>query len=282
MWSTPGKARRKKIRRTEIIHLTRKKRKSYPGRDFYFINEDISLIIGSSFNLLLPSTVFFFSFLPFYIYIKELSDLLRFIERIIIYREPDQEERTRAYRSETPQNEESRQDPSKSTKDIEEDKMRTDRDNASKSLAEKERAIKTLLESDDVVPPGTESEAIQNIVDKQNQERALMRDREDRECRESKERSELSPVRKRSYDRSRESSYKRNSSSSSSRSRSPSRKSSNRKRSSSRTNSDRRSPQISSPDRRRSPYKRSSRERKSTTDRYSAERHRRRVGTYDR
>ncbi|XP_018377881.1 PREDICTED: uncharacterized protein LOC108770440, partial [Trachymyrmex cornetzi] len=63
--------------------------------------------------------------------------------------------------------EETRRDPSKSTKDIERDKMRTKRDTENKLLAEKEKAIKHLLDSDNVVPPGTETEAIQSIAEEQ-------------------------------------------------------------------------------------------------------------------
>lgn len=53
--------------------------------------------------------------------------------------------------------------------------MRTRRDNETKILAEKEKAIKSLLDSDTVVPPGTEVEAIETF-DKQIQNNRNNRD----------------------------------------------------------------------------------------------------------
>ncbi|KAL2716791.1 serine/arginine repetitive matrix protein 2 [Vespula squamosa] len=177
--------------------------------------------------------------------------------------------------------EEIRRDPSKSTKDIERDKMRTKRDNENKLLAEKEKAIKHLLDSDNVVPPGTECEAIQCITDKQNEERVHMRGRRSRERRRSPERPKMSPARKKSYDRFRASPHRRMLSPV--RRRSPFRMSPEKRRSSPRVNSDRRSPPALSPDRRRSPYRRLSWERRSSTDRrWSAERHRRRTEMHER
>lgn len=86
-----------------------------------------------------------------------------------------------------------RRDPHKSNKDIEQDKLRAKKENDNKILAEKEKAIKNLLDSDNVVPPGTEGEAIQNIVknlEQQDLRRELNRKR-------SKDRPR-SPIRRRS------------------------------------------------------------------------------------
>ncbi|KAI4497896.1 hypothetical protein M0802_007012 [Mischocyttarus mexicanus] len=174
--------------------------------------------------------------------------------------------------------EETRRDPSKSTKDIERDKMRTKRDNESKLLAEKEKAIKHLLDSDNVVPPGTESEAIQSITDKQNEERVQMRTRKSKERRRSQERVKLIPVRRKSYDRFRTSPHRRILSPI--RRRSPFRVSPER-RNSPRVNCDHRSPLILSPERRRSPY-RSWERRLSADRRWSAERHKRRMELQER
>lgn len=201
-------------------------------------------------------------------------------------RERYRRERKRSYSREKPKREEKkreeiRRDPSKSTKDIERDKMRTKRDNESKLLAEKEKAIKHLLDSDNVVPPGTESEAIQSITDKQNEERVQMRSRRSRERRRSPERAKLSPVRRKSYDRFRASPHRRILSPV--RRRSPFRMSPEKRRSSPRINCDRRSPLVLSPDRRRSPYRRLSWERRLSADRrWSAERHRRRTEMHER
>lgn len=87
-----------------------------------------------------------------------------------------------------------RRDPSKSSKDIERDKIRTKRDTESKILAEKEKAIKHLLDSDTVVPPGTEVEAIE--TEKQNLDREE-RFHRSRERRRSLDRPRISPVRSR-------------------------------------------------------------------------------------
>lgn len=95
-----------------------------------------------------------------------------------------------------------RRDPDKSNKDIEQDKMRTKKDSDSKILAEKEKAIKTLLDSDNVVPPGTEGEAIQNIVEK-NQEEAAARSKSKTEQEDARSKIKKPPERKRSPVRSR-------------------------------------------------------------------------------
>lgn len=201
-------------------------------------------------------------------------------------REHNRKEHKQSYSREKPKREEkkreeTRRDPSKSTKDIERDKMRTKRDNESKLLAEKEKAIKHLLDSDNVVPPGTESEAIQSITDKQNEERVQMRTRKSRERRRSQERIKLSPVRRKSYDRFRTSPHRRILSPI--RRRSPFRMSPERRRSSPRVNCDRRSPLLLSPERRRSPYRRLSWERRLSADRrWSAERHKRRMEIQER
>ncbi|XP_043502839.1 uncharacterized protein LOC122524588 isoform X2 [Polistes fuscatus] len=203
-----------------------------------------------------------------------------------ITREHNRKEHKQSYSREKPKREEkkreeTRRDPSKSTKDIERDKMRTKRDNESKLLAEKEKAIKHLLDSDNVVPPGTESEAIQSITDKQNEERVQMRTRKSRERRRSQERIKLSPVRRKSYDRFRASPHRRILSPI--RRRSPFRMSPERRRSSPRVNCDRRSPLLLSPERRRSPYRRLSWERRLSADRrWSAERHKRRMEMQER
>lgn len=200
-------------------------------------------------------------------------------------RERYRRERKRSYSREKPKREEkkreeNRRDPSKSTKDIERDKMRTKRDNESKLLAEKEKAIKHLLDSDNVVPPGTETEAIQCITEKQNEERAQMRTRRSRDRRRSPERPKLSPVRRRSYDRFRGSPHRRLLSPI--RRRSPFRMSPEKRRSSPRMNCDRRSPLVLSPER-RSPYRRLSWERRLSADRrWSVERHRRRPEIHER
>jgi len=200
---------------------------------------------------------------------------------------PKREERRR---------DELRRDPIKSTKDIERDKIRTKRNTESKLLAEKEKAIKHLLDSDNVVPPGTESEAIQSITEEQNRERAQREAQRGREYhnRRSTDRysGRSSPPRRRSTDRPRLSPHRRRSPFllSPERRRSPFRNSSERHKSpfryspTKRKNSpryfNRRSPMISSPDRRRSPRLW---ERRSSIDRkWSAERHRRRTDIYER
>uniref|UniRef100_A0A0C9Q4C2 Srrm2_1 protein n=2 Tax=Fopius arisanus TaxID=64838 RepID=A0A0C9Q4C2_9HYME len=100
-------------------------------------------------------------------------------------------------RREDRRREDSRRDPSKSSKDIERDKMRTKRDTDSKILAEKEKAIKHLLDSDTVVPPGTEVEAIET-------ERLMDRGtKRSRERRRTPDKSRNSPPRRRSRSRNR-------------------------------------------------------------------------------
>ncbi|XP_015428998.1 PREDICTED: serine/arginine repetitive matrix protein 1-like [Dufourea novaeangliae] len=205
--------------------------------------------------------------------------------------------RERAKREEK-KHEETRRDPSKSTKDIERDKIRTKRDNESKLLAEKEKAIKHLLDSDNVVPPGTEVEAIQSIAEKQSLEQAQMHVHRNRERRRSLERQGGNSLRRRTPDRIRLNSLN-----------SPRRKSpllmtpercrspfkmniekhrspmrfSPEKRRSPRFNCVRRSPFGFSPDRRRSPVRRLSWERRTSADRrWSAERHRRRTNIHER
>ncbi|CAK9820327.1 hypothetical protein ANTQUA_LOCUS10593 [Anthophora quadrimaculata] len=191
--------------------------------------------------------------------------------------------------------EELRRDPSKSTKDIERDKIRTKRDNESKLLAEKEKAIKHLLDSDNVVPPGTEAEAIQSITEKQNLEQAQMHTRRSRERRRSLERQRGNSLRRRTPDRIRLNSPRRKSplilspercrspfKINNERHRSPLRFSSDKRRSP-RFNSTRRSPFGFSPERRRSPIRRLSWERRTSADRrWSAERHRRRINIHER
>ncbi|XP_076757835.1 uncharacterized protein LOC143427509 isoform X3 [Xylocopa sonorina] len=190
--------------------------------------------------------------------------------------------------------EEIRRDPSKSTKDIERDKIRTKRDNESKLLAEKEKAIKHLLDSDNVVPPGTETEAIQSITERQNMEQAQMHGRRSRERRRSVERQRGSSLRRRTPDRIRVNSPRRKSplllsperrspfKISNERHRSPLRFSPDKRRSP-RFNCVRRSPFGFSPERRRSPIRRLSWERRTSTDRrWSAERHRRRTNIHER
>lgn len=194
-----------------------------------------------------------------------------------------------------------RRDPVKSTKDIERDKMRTKRDTESKLLAEKEKAIKHLLDSDNVVPPGTESEAIQSITEKQNREWAQREQREAQRGREYHYRSSAnrygsrpSPPRRRSPDRFRSSPYRRRSplQQNSERRRSPLQNNSERHKSPFRYSpirwknsprySDRRSPIASSPEQHRSP-RLSNWERRSSSDRrWSAERHRRRTDVHER
>lgn len=169
--------------------------------------------------------------------------------------------------------------------------MRTKRDTESKLLAEKEKAIKHLLDSDNVVPPGTETEAIQSIAEEQNRERAqreAQRNREHRRNSKSLERyGRLSSPRRRTPDRSRLSPYRKKSpfispdhkspfKTSSERHRSPYRSprySPNRRKNSPRSY-DRRSP-VLSPDRRRSPRRLSGERRSSADRRWSAERLRR-------
>lgn len=91
---------------------------------------------------------------------------------------------------------EMRRDPLKSNKDIELDKLRAKRDSSNKALAEKEKAIKTLLDSDNVVPPGTEGEAIQDQIVK-NQQKDLRNElNRKRNC--SKDRNKSPPTLRRS------------------------------------------------------------------------------------
>ena len=189
---------------------------------------------------------------------------------------------------------ETRRDPSKSTKDIERDKIRAKRDNESKLLAEKEKAIKHLLDSDNVVPPGTETEAIQSITEKQNLEQAQLHVRRSRERRRSFDRQGGNSVRRRTPDRTRVNSPRRKSplllsperrspfKISIERHRSPLRFSPEKRRSP-RFTCVRRSPFGFSPERRRSPIRRLSWERRPSTDRrWSAERHRRRINVHER
>ncbi|KAK1137488.1 hypothetical protein K0M31_001995 [Melipona bicolor] len=189
--------------------------------------------------------------------------------------------------------EEIRRDPSKSTKDIEKDKIRTKRDNESKLLAEKEKAIKHLLDSDNVVPPGTETEAIQSITERQNIEQAQIH--KIRERRKSIERQRGNSLRRRTPERIRLNSPRRKSPPilspersrsafklSNERHRSPLRFSPDKRRSP-RFNSARRSPFGFSPERRRSPIRRLSWERRTSADRrWSAERNRRRINIHER
>ncbi|XP_015518366.2 stress response protein nst1 isoform X1 [Neodiprion lecontei] len=108
-------------------------------------------------------------------------------------------------RREDRKRDENRRDPNKSTKDIERDKMRTQRDCESKIQAEKNKAIKTLLDSDNVVPPGTELEAIETITEKQNVDKVgISRSRRSRE-----KRTRGSPAWRRSDDRTRNSPHRR-------------------------------------------------------------------------
>ncbi|XP_046625803.1 serine/arginine repetitive matrix protein 1-like isoform X2 [Neodiprion virginianus] len=108
-------------------------------------------------------------------------------------------------RREDRKRDENRRDPNKSTKDIERDKMRTQRDCESKIQAEKNKAIKTLLDSDNVVPPGTELEAIETITEKQNVDKVgISKSRRSRE-----KRTRGSPVWRRSDDRTRNSPHRR-------------------------------------------------------------------------
>lgn len=179
------------------------------------------------------------------------------------HKKPKKEEKKR---------EEVRRDPLKSTKDIERDKMRTKRDTESKLLAEKEKAIKHLLDSDNVVPPGTETEAIQSIAEKQSRERAQReaRNRDHRKSKSLERYGRQSPSRRRTPDRFRPSPPRRRSPFVASpdrrrsveRLKSPYKYSPSRRKNSPRY--DRRSP--ISPDRRRSP-RRLSGERRSSTDR---------------
>ncbi|XP_015109783.1 serine/arginine repetitive matrix protein 1 isoform X2 [Diachasma alloeum] len=104
-------------------------------------------------------------------------------------------DRAERARREERRREDARRDPTKSSKDIERDKMRTKRDTDSKMLAEKEKAIKHLLDSDTIVPPGTEVEAIET-------ERLLDRGiKRSRERRRTLERHRNSPVKRRSRSR---------------------------------------------------------------------------------
>ncbi|XP_063977024.1 serine/arginine repetitive matrix protein 1-like isoform X2 [Diachasmimorpha longicaudata] len=104
-------------------------------------------------------------------------------------------DRMERIRREERRREDTRRDPTKSSKDIERDKMRTKRDTDSKILAEKEKAIKHLLDSDTVVPPGTEVEAIET-------ERLIDRgSKRNRESRRTPERHRNSPIRRRSHSR---------------------------------------------------------------------------------
>ncbi|XP_008543212.1 uncharacterized protein LOC103568233 [Microplitis demolitor] len=118
-------------------------------------------------------------------------------------RNRDNRDRDRGKRDE--RRREDRRDPSKSSQDIERDKIRTKRVNESKILAEKEKAIKHLLDSGTVVPPGTEVEIIEN--EKQmDRERDRDHDREQRshrsrDRRRSLDRHRISPTRRRSHDR---------------------------------------------------------------------------------
>ncbi|XP_034182750.2 uncharacterized protein LOC117605474 [Osmia lignaria lignaria] len=215
-------------------------------------------------------------------------------------RDRHRRDRKGSYNRERPKREEKkheeiRRDPSKSTKDIERDKIRTKRDNESKLLAAKEKAIKHLLDSDNVVPPGTEVEAIQSITEKQNLEQAQMHIRRSRERRRSVERQRGNSSRHRTPDRIRLNSPRRKSplmlspercrspfKISSERHRSPLRFSPDKRRSP-RFNCTRRSPFGFSPERRRSPIRRLSWERRTSTDRrWSAERHRRRMNIHER
>ncbi|XP_043263096.1 serine/arginine repetitive matrix protein 2-like isoform X1 [Colletes gigas] len=215
-------------------------------------------------------------------------------------RDRHRRDRKGSYNRERPKKEEKkheevRRDPSKSTKDIERDKIRTKRDNESKLLAEKEKAIKHLLDSDNVVPPGTEAEAIQSIAEKQNLEQAQMHIRRSRERRRSLERQGGNSLRRRTPDRVRLNSLNSRRKSplilSPERCRSPFKMSIERhrsplrfspeKRRSPRFNCVRRSPFAFSPERRRSPIR--SWERRTSTDRrWSAERHRRRTNIHER
>ncbi|KAL0117918.1 hypothetical protein PUN28_008951 [Cardiocondyla obscurior] len=197
--------------------------------------------------------------------------------------EPKGSNKRKKSKKEEKKREEIRRDPSKSSKDIERDKIRTKRDTESKLLAEKEKAIKYLLDSDKVVPPGTETEAIQSIAEEQREraQREAQRIRERRRSKSVERYRRVSPVRRRSPDRLRQSPHRRKSPLSPERRRSP-RYSSPARRKNSPRSYDRRSPNIS-PDRRRSPRRlsterRSSVERRSSPDhRWSSERRRRRA-----
>lgn len=164
-----------------------------------------------------------------------------------------------------------RRDPSKSNKDIERDKLRTKRDSDNKILAEKEKAIKNLLDSGNIVPPGTEVEVIQSYTEKQNQERSQSRSDKIKERRRSAERFQSSPKR-RSSDKSRPSPSRR---------RSPVASFELRK-SPSWISSDLRSTITLSPESRRSPFKRSRERKLSQEKRWSTERHRRHVNSHER
>ncbi|XP_011690922.1 PREDICTED: serine/arginine repetitive matrix protein 2-like isoform X2 [Wasmannia auropunctata] len=200
--------------------------------------------------------------------------------------EPKESHKRKKTKREEKKREEIRRDPLKSTKDIERDKMRTKRDTENKLLAEKEKAIKHLLDSDNVVPPGTETEAIQSIAEEQNRERAqreAQRSREHRRSKSSERYGRLSPSRRRtiSRDRTRSSPHRRKSPfTSPDHRRSPFKKSpygySPGRRKISPRSYDRRSP-ILSPDRRRSPRRLSGERRSSVERKWSVERRRKRV-----
>ncbi|XP_012255981.2 serine/arginine repetitive matrix protein 1-like [Athalia rosae] len=137
---------------------------------------------------------------------KERRRTPRDCNRIREHRSPNHRENMR--RDER-KREESRRDPSKSTKDIERDKIRTLRDSEIKILAEKKKAIKSLLDSDNVVPPGTEMEAIETIVEKQESNKPVItRSRRSRERRRSVNCRKGSPSRRRSTDRGRRSPHR--------------------------------------------------------------------------
>ncbi|XP_034938484.1 serine/arginine repetitive matrix protein 2-like isoform X2 [Chelonus insularis] len=106
-------------------------------------------------------------------------------------------DRDRDRKREDRKREEMRRDPSKSSQDIERDKIRTKKINDSKMLAETQKAIKNLLDSDKVVPPGTEVDIIEN-------EKQMDRDQRMRRSRErhrSWDRFRSSPGRRRSSER---------------------------------------------------------------------------------
>lgn len=164
--------------------------------------------------------------------------------------------------------------------------MRTKRDTENKLLAEKEKAIKYLLDSDNVVPPGTETEAILSIAEEQNKERAQREAQRNKEHRKSKSLERYGRPARRTPDRSRLSPYRRKSpfvspdrrrspfKTSAERHRSPYKYSPGRRKNSPRPY-DRRSP-VLSPDRRRSPRRLSGERRSSVDRRWSAERRGRR------
>ncbi|XP_043466616.1 serine/arginine repetitive matrix protein 1-like isoform X2 [Leptopilina heterotoma] len=190
---------------------------------------------------------------------REREKKLTSRERRRLERRAESRERERL-RKEEKKREPIRRDPQKSNKDIERDKIRAKKDSESKLLAEKERAIKHILDSDEVVPPGTEEDAIESIVEKQTQETILRR--------KSLERFKISPTRRRRVSpyRVRRSPYLL----------SPERR---------RISQHRRSPLILSPERRRSPDRRRkpSWDRRNSTERkWSIERQKRRLEQRDR